>query len=88
MTPGEFFTLLGYLTGALVLYLEARRRRLATTGFRLVALCGVLGGVIGARLSQWMVESSHLLAAHPTAFLDPRNGGKSLIGGLGSGISA
>lgn len=82
MTPGEFFTFLGYLTGALVLFFEARRRRLATTGFRIVALCGVLGGVLGARFSQWILESSSTLLAHPTAFLDPRNGGKSLVGGL------
>ncbi len=82
MTPGEFFTLLGYLTGAAVLYFAARRQNLATTGLRIVALCGISGGVLGARLSQWILESGSLLAAHPTAFLDPRNGGKSLVGGL------
>ncbi|PQV64514.1 phosphatidylglycerol:prolipoprotein diacylglycerol transferase [Abditibacterium utsteinense] len=82
MTSGEFFTFLGYLTGALVLYFEARRRHLATVGLRIVALCGVVGGVLGARLSQWILESSNILAAHPLAFLDPRNGGKSLVGGL------
>ncbi len=86
MSPGEFWTLLGYLTGTLVLWVEARRRRLATTGVRIVALCGVVGGVLGARLSQWVLESSGVLAAHPTAFLDPRNGGKSLIGGLVFGV--
>ncbi len=82
MTIGEFFTLLGYLTGALVLWLEARRRHLATTGLRIVALCGILGGVLGARLTQWIMESGGTLVANPTAFLDPRNGGKSLVGGL------
>jgi phosphatidylglycerol:prolipoprotein diacylglycerol transferase len=82
MTLGEFFTFLGYLVGALVLFLEARRRNLATTGMRLVALCGVAGGVLGARLSEWIFGAANTLLAHPSAILDPRNGGKSLVGGL------
>jgi phosphatidylglycerol:prolipoprotein diacylglycerol transferase len=82
MTLGEFFTALGYLTGALVLFLESRRRKLATPGMRTVALCGILGGVIGARITEWVFGAARVLIDHPTAFLDPRNGGKSLIGGL------
>lgn len=82
MTPGEFWTFLGYATGGLVLTLAARRQRLATDGLRLVALCGVLGGVIGARLTEWTLGAARILSDHPAAFLDPRNGGKSLVGGL------
>lgn len=82
MTLGELLTALGYLAGALVLYFEARRRHLATPGMRLVALCGICGGVLGARVTEWLFSASHLVSEHPSAFLDPRNGGKSLIGGL------
>lgn len=80
MTLGEFWTFLGFLTGALVLWMEAGRRGLATQGMRLVALCGLVGGVLGAKLTQWIV--SDVAGLNPTAFLDPRNGGKSLLGGL------
>jgi phosphatidylglycerol:prolipoprotein diacylglycerol transferase len=80
MTLGEFWTFLGFLTGALVLWMEARRRKIATQGMRLVALCGVAGGVLGAKLTQWIVSDGAGLT--PTTFLDPRNGGKSLLGGL------
>lgn len=82
MTPGEFWTLLGYLTGGMVLYMAARRQKLATEGLRMVALCGVLGGVVGARLTEWVFGAARTFMEHPSAFLDPRNGGKSLVGGL------
>lgn len=82
MNCGEFWTFLGYVTGGVVLYGAARREKLATEGLRLVALCGVLGGVIGARLTEWTLGAARILADHPTAFLDPRNGGKSLVGGI------
>jgi phosphatidylglycerol:prolipoprotein diacylglycerol transferase len=82
MTLGELLTALGYLTGALVLYCESRRRRLATPGMRIVALCGIVGGVVGARVSEWIFSAASVLSAHPAAILDPRNGGKSLVGGL------
>lgn len=83
MTTGEFFTLLGYLTGALVLWLEARRRGLNTEGMHLVAVSGLVGGVLGAKLVQWFVSGG--LSAAPLAILDPRVGGKALLGGVAGG---
>ncbi|RYG65526.1 hypothetical protein EON80_17190 [bacterium] len=82
MALGEFLTALGYLTGVLVLHFEARCRNLVTPGMRTVALTGLVAGVIGARLSEWLLGWTHLLVSQPGAFLDPRNGGKSLVGGL------
>ncbi len=82
MTLGELWTFLGFLTGALVLWREARRRDLATQGMRLVALCGMAGGVLGARLTQWLFSASNATGMEAAAFFDPRNGGKSLVGGL------
>ena len=47
-----------------------------------VALAGLVGGVVGAKLTEWVLVNYHTFAAHPTAMLDPRLGGRTLIGGL------
>ena len=82
MTAGEIVTLAGYGVGALVLWIWARSRGLATEGMRLVALSGLGAGVVGARLTQWASVGWH------PAMLDPRSGGKSIIGGLACGFVA
>lgn len=81
MTAGEVVTGVGYAVGIGVLYLAAKSRRLATDGIALVALIGATVGILGAKLSEliftgwpWRVP---LLAA-----LDPRSGGRALLGGL------
>ena len=79
MTLSEFFTLLGFLTGALVLWRWSRARNLATQGMKTVALAGIVGGVAGAKMTQWIIGESGALTS---AILNPQNGGKSLIGGL------
>ncbi len=79
MTLGEFFTLLGFLTGALTLYLWSRAQKLDTQGMKYVALAGICGGVAGAKITQWIIGEGGGLTK---AILDPHNGGKSLIGGL------
>ena len=78
MTLGEFFTLLGFLTGALVLWLWSRAQKLNTEGMKTVALAGIVGGVAGAKLTQWIIGEGGLAGA----ILNPHNGGKSLVGGL------
>ncbi len=83
MTPlGLFFTALGYATGVLVFYLEARRRGLATVGVRHIAVAGLAGGIAGAKLTQWAIASWLVLAQRPEAILDPANGGRTIIGGI------
>ena len=79
MTLGEFFTLLGFLTGAFVLWRWSRARNLATEGMKWVALAGIVGGVAGAKVTQWMIGEGGGLSS---AILNPQNGGKSLVGGL------
>ena len=79
MTLGELFTLLGFLTGALVLYEWSRARNLDTEGMKYVALSGIVGGVVGAKLSQWIIGEGGMVSV---ALLNPHAGGKSLIGGL------
>ena len=78
MTLGEFFTLLGFLTGALVLWRWSRAQKLDTQGMKTVALAGIVGGVAGAKITQWIVGEGALAGA----MLNPHSGGKSLVGGL------
>lgn len=82
---GELFTALGYITGALVLYLAARRRGMASEGMGWVTLAGLAGGVLGAKLTEWGLAHWSTLAARPEAILDPRLGGRALIGGILAG---
>lgn len=75
MKIGELFTLLGYLIGVLVFYLAARGKKLATEGIGYVALAGLCGGVIGARVGA-------LLSSPGAALAFPGGNGKALLGGL------
>ena len=76
MTTGEIFTALAYVGGAVVFFVAARQRRLATEGMKLVALWGVVGGVFGARIAAWLSTPG----ADAAALAAP--GGRALIGGL------
>ena len=82
MSLGSFITALAFVMGAGVFFLAARRRGAATEGMAYVALAGLAGGVLGAKLTEWTVSHWGVLAATPTAILDPRLGGRTLIGGV------
>jgi len=82
MIAGDFFTLLAYVVGAAVFYVAARRNNLATEGMRVLAIAGLVGGVVGARLTEWLLVHFSTVAAAPGVLLDPRLGGRTLIGGL------
>ncbi len=88
MTAGFIFTALAYAVGALVFYLAARERRAATEGIGYVAAAGLVGGILGAKLTEWSIAHWTSLAAQPAALLDPRLGGRTLIGGLLVGWAA
>lgn len=78
MTLASFCYLMGYLTGLAAFVLLARRRGLATSGIMAVAGAGLIGGLIGANLGQWVcARVLHDVAA-----------GKSVIGGLAGGYLA
>lgn len=81
MTLGEFFTFLGYLTGALVLVWAARAKKLATEGMAKVAAAGFIGGVLGAKITQ-MVAEGWPWKIPAWTIADPRVGGRALLGGL------
>jgi phosphatidylglycerol:prolipoprotein diacylglycerol transferase len=79
---------MGYLVGAAVFYLEARRRGRATEGMGWVALAGLGGGVLGAKVTEWVLVHGSAFAANPASMLDPRLGGRTLIGGVIAGWAA
>src|SRR5437764_2378043 len=79
---GTVFTALGYLTGAVVFFAAARRRGMASEGIAWVVLAGLVGGVFGAKVTEWAVGHPALLVAHPEEMLDPRLGGRALLGGI------
>jgi phosphatidylglycerol:prolipoprotein diacylglycerol transferase len=81
-TLGAFFTTTSYFVGAAVFVLAARQRRLATEGIGWLALAGFCGGVVGAKLTEWVLAHPTLLATQPLAFLNPSLGGRTLIGGV------
>ncbi len=81
MSLGEVFTLLGYLTGALVLVIAARGKKLATEGMAKVAAAGFVGGILGAKLTQMIAEGWPVRIPAWT-IADPRAGGRALLGGL------
>ncbi len=61
---------LGYLTGLAAFAWMARRRRLATAGIMAVMGAGLLGGLAGANLAQWVFGGV---------------AGKTVLGGIAGG---
>lgn len=81
MMLGEIFTALGFVTGIAVLILSARRSGIATQGMGKVAMAGFIGGILGAKVTQLVVEGWPTKVPWWVIF-DPRAGGKALMGGL------
>jgi phosphatidylglycerol---prolipoprotein diacylglyceryl transferase len=81
MIIGEIFTALGFLTGVFVLILSARKGGIATQGMGKVAVAGLVGGILGAKVTQLIVEGWPTKLPWWVIF-DPRAGGKALMGGL------
>ena len=88
MSPGSLLTAVGYLTGGLVLYLAARASRQATEKVAWVVLAGLAGGVVGARLAEWLLGHTATLAQNPGLLFDLRQGGRALLGGIAGGWGA
>jgi phosphatidylglycerol:prolipoprotein diacylglycerol transferase len=79
---GSFLTSLAYVVGALVFWWAARQKRLDTEGIGWLALAGFVGGAFGAKLTEWVLGHWNLFASQPLLMLDPRTGGRALLGGL------
>ena len=79
---GQGFTTFAYMFGALVLWWDLRRRKMATEGLKIVAIAALCGGVLGAKLTEWVLAHPLYFAGHPLEFFDPRQGGRTVIGGI------
>lgn len=78
ITLGEFFTALGFLTGAAVFAWQMKARRVFTHGMGIIAAAAIIGGVLGAKVTEWLVGSG----GSSTQFLNPQSGGRTIIGGI------
>jgi phosphatidylglycerol:prolipoprotein diacylglycerol transferase len=47
-----------------------------------VAIAGLAGGVVGAKLTEWGLGHWAAVSAHPALLFDPRYGGRTIIGGV------
>jgi phosphatidylglycerol:prolipoprotein diacylglycerol transferase len=52
---------------------------------RVVAITGVIGGTLGAKLTQWVLVNGQFLRDNPEALLNPTLGGRTILGGLLAG---
>ena len=84
MSLGEFFTILGYAVGGLVFWLAARKQRLATQGMGKLAVIGVVGGAIGAKLTQLLAQGWPVTLPL-LAVAQPQQGGRAILGGVIAG---
>jgi phosphatidylglycerol:prolipoprotein diacylglycerol transferase len=78
MTPGECFTALGFLTGAIVFAWQMKARHVFTHGMGLIAAAAIIGGVLGAKITEWLIGSGGSIAQ----FVNPHSGGRTIIGGI------
>lgn len=81
MTLGEFFTALSYAVGAVVFWLSARRKGLNTQGIGWVVVAGFVAGIVGAKVTQ-MVFQGWPTSMPVEATMNPKVGGRALLGGL------
>ena len=79
---GILFTALGYVVGAAVFFMAARRRNRATEGMGWIAIWGLLGGAAGAKLTEWAVGHPELFLAQPLRAFHPAHGGRTILGGI------
>jgi phosphatidylglycerol---prolipoprotein diacylglyceryl transferase len=80
MTAGSAFTALGYVTGAVVLWLAARAQRWDSRHTLWLLLAGLIGGTLGGKLTQWLVLGWPFSGAAQLS--QPQLGGRTIIGGI------
>src|SRR5687768_15562641 len=78
----QFLNFLGYMVGGAVFIWQAKRRKLATEGMGLILLAALVGGLVGAKLTEWLFGAGAPLFNSPAAFFDPFVGGRSILGGV------
>jgi len=78
LTPGEVFTALGFLTGAAIFAWQMKARHVFTHGMGFIAAAAIIGGVLGAKIIEWILVSG----GSSQQFLNPSSGGRTIIGGI------
>ena len=73
---------LGYLVGGVVFLIQARRRKLATEGMGIIFAVALIGGLAGAKLTEWIFGAGAPMFNSPAAFFSPLVGGRSILGGV------
>ncbi len=81
-----FFVGSALIVGALVYWLEARKNKQADENGFYLAIAGLLGGAIGAKLLEWLINYDFVIKH----FFDPRTFlyGRTIVGGLIGGTIA
>jgi phosphatidylglycerol:prolipoprotein diacylglycerol transferase len=80
MVLAQVFTLLAFIIGGAVFYLEARRRHLATAGVRKLAFIALIAGLAGAKITELFFGGGELWM-----LLTPSTGGRTIVGGVIAG---
>jgi phosphatidylglycerol:prolipoprotein diacylglycerol transferase len=76
----QSLTFLAFAVGGIVFYLEARRKRLATSGIGKLTLVALVAGLAGAKITELIFGGGQLWM-----LFDPTTGGRTIIGGVIAG---
>lgn len=76
---GEALTLASYVTAAGIFWWASLQRGTATEGSLAVLIAAFVGGIFGAKVAQGAFQGT------PMSILDPRVGGRALLGGIAGG---
>lgn len=80
MVLAQALTFLAFVVGGVVFYLEARRRRLATSGIGKLTFVALVAGLAGAKITELIFGGGQLWM-----LFDPTTGGRTIIGGVIAG---
>ena len=81
MNYGALFTALGYVTGAMILVLELKRQRIWNSQMMRTCIFGAVAGIVIARVTEFLVDGWPRTIPF-WLIIDPRIGGKSMVGGF------
>ncbi|MEO7453451.1 MAG: prolipoprotein diacylglyceryl transferase family protein [Fimbriimonadales bacterium] len=81
----QVLTLFAFMVGGIVFYFEAKRRKLATEGVGRITVAALVGGLIGAKLTELIFGSGPSLFESPWLLFNPATGGRTIIGGIIAG---
>jgi phosphatidylglycerol:prolipoprotein diacylglycerol transferase len=78
----SLFNTLAYLAAGVIYYFESRRKKYPTDTLAFIALGALTGALIGSKLGSALFVYREFFRQHPSYFLMPQVGGKTIVGGL------